>query len=342
MAIPLNIALPAVAATVPQLPCSLNSLTEFEVETADRTAIPYTTEGPINAPADIVAAVVAAATPLPTSQLAIAASVDVGCQTPAANLGRKHIAKAVIGKAIGLAGSAAIGSLDGTQVAVGISIQQIRSIRNTSLRDPARRIIGGIGDGSLGVSDRSGQAPHLGIRVPVAIGDRCPRSIGNGSQTVPVAAIGCGGLDGFSPGAGQGCGGHIAGTVIAHGLGDLSVGDGFQPVGIGGVVGIVEGAVAAGDGFDQIAAGVGVRVLVQAGGGDRNQLTFRIILHGLGNFPEQGDVVEVALVGVAFIGQGDPYLLHRFGGLLRDDAHAGNGFTAFPCPYSHLVLVEQC
>ena len=196
--------------------------------------------------------------------LPIAAGVGIGGQISVSYLSREHIAKAVIGKAIGLTGSAAVGSLDGTQIAAGISIHQIRSIGNTSLRDPARRIIGRVGDSSLGVGDGSGQPPHLGIRITVTIGDCCPGSVSYGSQAVSIAAVGSSGLDGFSTGAGQSRGCHIAGTVIAHGLSNLTVGDRFQPVGIGGIVGIVEGAVSAGNSLYQVAAGVGIRVFVQA------------------------------------------------------------------------------
>ena len=47
-------------------------------------------------------------------KLTVAIGIDVGSQISAANFGRKHVAKAVIGEVIGLAGAAAVGSLDGT------------------------------------------------------------------------------------------------------------------------------------------------------------------------------------------------------------------------------------
>lgn len=71
---PEKMAPPAVAATVPQLPCALNSSTEVELEEAVSTAVPYIDADPIKAAAATVDAVVAAATPLPTKQTAVAAA----------------------------------------------------------------------------------------------------------------------------------------------------------------------------------------------------------------------------------------------------------------------------
>ena len=73
-AAPLNTAPPAVAATVPQLPCALNCSIEFELDADANTAVPYTVAEPINVAAATVDAVVAAATPLPTIQTAHAAA----------------------------------------------------------------------------------------------------------------------------------------------------------------------------------------------------------------------------------------------------------------------------
>ena len=63
------------------------------------------------------------------NQLVNAVVIDVCGQSPAAHLGGEHIAKAVVGEAVGL-GFSIIGSLDGGQVSLVISILHRSGICN--------------------------------------------------------------------------------------------------------------------------------------------------------------------------------------------------------------------
>ena len=191
------------------------------------------------------------------------------------------------------------------------------------MRYSAGGIVSGSGDDPVRIGHRGWQRPHHGIAVAVAIGYRCSGSIRDRGQAVAAAAIGRSGLNGLPAGTGQGGSCHIAGAVVAHCLSDLPIGDGLQPVGIGSVVGVGEGAVAAGNGLDQVSTGIGILVLVKTRRGDRDQLSVGVILHGLSHFPQQGNVVEVAIVGIAFISQRDPNLLHGFSGLFGNNADTG-------------------
>ena len=92
---------------------------------------------------------------------------------------------------------------------------------------------------------------------------------------------------------------------------------------VGGVIVVGKGAVAAGDGLNQVTIGIGVGILGQAGGGYRHQIAICIIAHGLSDLSQQRDVVKEARICVALIGQGDTNLCYSAGGFLGHNGGAG-------------------
>lgn len=162
----------------------------------------------------------------------------------------------------------------------------------------------------------------MAIRVAVTVGDRGPRCICHGGQPVFAATIGGGSGDTQIAAAGQCGGGHVACSVVAHGVGDQAVGDGFQAMLIGGIVGVAVSSASAGDRFDQVSAGIGVCVGGKPGSGDGDQIAVIVILHGLGRFPDQGNVVKIRDIRVFLVPQNNTDPFHGACGMLWDDGIA--------------------
>jgi len=185
------------------------------------------------------------------------------------------------------------------------------------------------GYGSVGGGYLGGLAPHGGVFAGICVGSRVAvghgvaRSIRGGEY--PVAAfVGCAGLDVFPVHivAQHGLG-HIADSVIGHRLGHGIIGDGQQPVLIGGIIGIIEGTVAAGDLLDEVIVGIVLGSFVcQICGSYRYQVALVVILHSLSLFPDQGDVVEMGGVDVVFVQALDLDGFHGLFRLFRDHGHA--------------------
>ena len=91
---------------------------------------------------------------------------------------------------------------------------------------------------------------------------------------------------------------------------------------IGAVVGVLISSVAAGDGLDQIPVFIGAGIFLQAAGGDADEVAVAVILHGLGRFPNQGNIIEVCHIGIAFVCAHDPDLGNGLCAFLRNDRHA--------------------
>ena len=91
---------------------------------------------------------------------------------------------------------------------------------------------------------------------------------------------------------------------------------------IGAVVGVLISSVAAGDGLDQIPVFISAGIFLQAAGGDTDEVAVAVILHGLGRFPNQGNIIEVCHIGIAFVCAHDPDLGNGLCAFLRNDRHA--------------------
>ncbi len=258
-------------------------------------------------------------------EAAVFCGVLVACQKDFAHLDAGEIAKRVvgIGKALGFTGGIRPGHAGENTVC--ISICQTALVGEGFLGNAAKIVIGHGGCVVFRVYDGGclpGHAAHGGI---IGIGDLLIGGIRHIAHQIVVRRINRAGLQGFGEAGGiafQGRAGDVAGNVIGHALGHNVVCDGFQAVLVGFIVGVGKSAVAAGNGFNEVAVFIGVRVGFQPCGGDGFQIALFVIAHSLSGFPHQGQIVEPRGIGIFLVGA-----FHPDGGnrLVRLPGHDGEG-----------------
>ena len=200
------------------------------------------------------------------------------------------------------------------------------------MHSPVPGIVIGKGLGAVGRGDRAGQAKHLTVGGGIGVGDRISCGISDGSQQISGGIVAAGGSDLLSVGTCQSGGGAVADVIVAVGFRDSIVGHRRNPVGVAAVIIAVVVSAASGGFFldQQPGIGIGIHIRPQIGGFYGFQHAVLVIVHGLDNFPGQGDVVKIGGADVSFKGAGNP---NGGNGFLR---RAGNDGKAGELPDLHI------
>ena len=260
---------------------------------------------------------------------AVFGGVVIGGELPVADGNGRGVAKGIVGEAVGLRLAGAVGgiaaSAQGFQKApVVVDVFQGDHIGNPGfVHAPLVRVIGGVHLRPVCVDRFGGGGGHAAEIAAVLVGGGVASGVGDGGYAV------------FVPGVSGGRGDFAAGTVLfgqgkACGVPGGIVGNGFflEPVGdachiVFAVVGVFEGTAAPGDGFDEVAAGIGAGFLGGSGGFHGDQIAVLVIFHGLGGFSHQGNIVEICRIAVALVGADHPDGFHLGIRLFGHDSQGG-------------------
>ena len=172
--------------------------------------------------------------------------------------------------------------------------------------------VGNGGGVVLGVQDLGGQARHDALAVSILIAYSLAGSVRYGGQEVAVVRIGGAGFQVRAGAAAERGRRGISNFIILVLLGHHTVGNRGSAMGMGGIfVFISKGSIAAGDAFDQIPVFVLAPLSFEPCCCNGSQIPVIIVLHDLGRFLHQGEIVKIRNIGISFVGADNLYLLDR-------------------------------